>query len=58
MRIAMIKDGIVLNIAIWDGVSNWDPGGYLLVDITDQNEVDIGWNYDGTNFINPNIQED
>lgn len=49
-RIAMIKAGVVMDIAIWNGSSTWTPTGYTLVDITSQPTVDIGWTYDGTNF--------
>lgn len=50
-RIAMIKDGTVVNISVWDGVSPWNPGSqYVLVDITDLPHVDIGFTYDGINF--------
>lgn len=48
-RMAMIKDGMVYDIAVWDGVSPWNPG-YLLVDVTDKPEVKIGDLYDGENF--------
>lgn len=43
-RIAMIKDGVVQNIALWDGVSEWSPEEFILVDVTDSPEV-------GPNFI-------
>lgn len=54
----MIQDNIVQNIAVWDGVSNWSPDGYVLVDITSQPQVGIGWIYDGTNFTAPPPSED
>jgi len=56
-RIAMIKDGVVENICIWDGISVWNPGdNYLLIDVT-QIPCEIGWisNQDGT-FSDPNNQ--
>ena len=50
-RIAMIKDNVVENISVWDGVTEWNPGPeWMLVDITDQPQVGIGWLY------NPNTQ--
>lgn len=51
-RIAMVKDGIVENIAVWDGRAEWNPSGYELIDVTGLS-VDIGWNYDGENFNAP-----
>lgn len=44
-RIAMIQDGVVSNIAIWDGVTEWSPEGFLLIDITNSPEVSIGCIY-------------
>lgn len=33
--IAMIKDGKVVNLALWDGITSWNPGDeYLLIDVT------------------------
>lgn len=49
-RIAMVKDGVVDNIAAWDGISDWNPEGYQLIDISDKPSVDIGDLYDGSNF--------
>lgn len=34
MRIAMIRNGIVENIADWDGVAEWHPEGFELIDVT------------------------
>lgn len=34
MRIAMIRNGIVENIADWDGVTEWHPEGFELIDVT------------------------
>lgn len=52
-RIAMIKDGVVQNVALWDGVSPWDPAGFVLIDVTAQPDVAVGWTYDGINFLAP-----
>jgi len=50
----MIQDGIVQNIALWDGISSWNPPGYTLVDITNSNQfIDLYYLYDGTNFSAP-----
>jgi hypothetical protein len=51
---AMVQDGVVQNIALWDGVSTWSPAGYILVDITNLTQfIDLGYTYDGTNFSAP-----
>lgn len=50
-RIAMIVNGIVENIALWDGDDAWHPGNqYTLIDVTDLpcNPGDI--------YINGNFQ--
>lgn len=53
-RMAMLQNGVVENIAEWDGVAVWHPGlQYTLVDITSQPQVDIGWTYDGHQFSAP-----
>lgn len=58
-HIAMIQAGQVVNMALWDGEDNWNPGpDYLLIDVTnlrasDGQPVDIGATYDGVNFTNP-----
>lgn len=50
-RMALIQDGVVRNIAVWDGVSPWNPEPqYLAVDITSRPDVQIGWLYDGSEF--------
>ena len=58
LRIAMIKDGVVLNIADWDGVSPWSPSGFTLVDITHKTDttgapVNVGCTTDGVTFVAP-----
>lgn len=52
-RIAVIKNGAVINIAVWDGVSVWSPSGDQTVDVTARPEIGIGWTYDGANFFPP-----
>lgn len=52
----MIQDSIVQNIALWDGISNWSPTGYTLIDITNLDQfIDLGYTYDGINFTAPTI---
>jgi len=54
---AMILNGIVDNVCLWDGDTNtWQPpAGYLMEPIPDPNTdgVGIGWGWDGTNFVAP-----
>lgn len=52
---AMIQNGLVINIAVWDGISLWNPGAqYTLQDITNlKPQPGIGWSYDGNNFSAP-----
>lgn len=52
-KIALIRNGTVENIAVWDGISEWNPGKeYELVDVT-ETAVGIGYTYDGVSFIAP-----
>lgn len=58
-NIALIQNGMVINIACWDGISPWNPGDqYTQVDITnlgciDGSGIESGCLYDGTNFSPP-----
>lgn len=49
-RIAMIRNSVVENIAVWDGVSSWKPLGFNLVEIKENEQCDINFNYDGKLF--------
>jgi hypothetical protein len=57
--IALIRNGIVSSVAVWDGISEWSPGSqYTQVNVTNLSCVDgspIGpqCTYDGTNFYPP-----
>lgn len=53
--IAMLMNNIVINIAIWDGVSQWNPGNqYTLIDVTHTiPQPGPGWTYNGTSFTPP-----
>lgn len=54
-KIAMIMNGIVENIALWDGSSDWHPDDYTLVDVTDI-ECAIGWEYINGGFVAPELE--
>ena len=51
-RIAIIENGVVVNVALWDGVTTWNPRG-TTVDVTDKPSVGPRWTYDGADFIAP-----
>ena len=59
MRYALIKNGIVQNIAVWDGVTPWDPNSGYLVTCVEDHVADIGWLYDSETdtFSAPPAQE-
>ena len=48
---AIVKDGVVVNVAAWDGVSEWTPPEDTQV--IESSEAGIGWLYDGTAFQRP-----
>lgn len=53
---AIIKDGLVINVVVWDGNSGWEPPeGTIAVayDIDGDNPPGRGWTYDGKKFIPP-----
>lgn len=49
-KYAVIKDGVVVNIAEWDGVSPWESGGDSVVDVS-LLPVGKGASYDGQDFV-------
>ena len=53
---AIVKKGVVTNVAVWDGKSDWVPesGKAVLAEGT----VDIGWLYDGKEFTPPDNNDD
>lgn len=52
-RVALILNGRVENVALWDGESVWSWGSYIAVDVTDLPIVSPGWLYDGIIFSEP-----
>lgn len=55
-RYAMIRGGVVENVVLWDGETDWNPGADWTV--TDcPSEVGPGWTYEGGEFIPPPIVE-
>ena len=59
MRYAVIDSNYyVVNISLWDGVSEWSPGpGLSLIQLQEDQFVDIGWTYDEETglFTDPTI---
>ncbi len=50
-RYALIKDGVVVNVIEWDGISSWTPPeGYELV-LDDGGKAEPEGTYDGQQFI-------
>lgn len=49
---AVIKDGIVINMVSWDGVTEWQPAEGFAVPSPDY--VGIGWRYEDGKFTDPN----
>lgn len=50
-KYAVIDHGVVINIVVWDGESEWRPEEGEAVETTA--EAGIGWKYDGNSFTPP-----
>jgi hypothetical protein len=56
MNYAIIDDSnnLVINVAVWDGTTPWDPGaGLYAVLIPEGSQAGIGWTYEDGEFIPP-----
>lgn len=51
---AVVKDGVVINIVVWDGETEWQPDDGFAVK-TD-GSVGIGWLFDGETFTQPPVE--
>jgi hypothetical protein len=51
-RYAIVEDGTVVNVALWDGTTEWD-GNEGAVLLPENSPVDLGYTYDGLNFTAP-----
>lgn len=51
MNYAVIENGVVTNIAVWDGESDWQPTNALVIPVSDN--VRIGWFYDKGKLSSP-----
>lgn len=51
---AIVENGVVVNIVIWDGVAEWSPNtGQTAVEIKDGDEVGIGYSFIDGEFVAP-----
>lgn len=55
MNYAIIdENNLVVNVALWDGETPWDPGPGLYIEaIPEGSSAWIGWSYEDGNFIPP-----
>jgi hypothetical protein len=53
-KYAVIENGIVVNVVVWDGESDWSaPTGCSLNQLPTDSPVGVGYAFDGTNFTPP-----
>lgn len=52
MTWAVIDGGVVVNLIVWDGETDWSPGAGLTV-VSAEPGVAIGWTWDGERFAPP-----
>lgn len=51
---ALVEAGVVVNVILWDGVSEWiPPANQQPVQIPEGSNIAIGWTYDGATFSPP-----
>jgi hypothetical protein len=55
-QMAHIQDGLVVNVSVWDGESDWTPQGEV-VEIPEGEIVGIGWSYLDGKFTAPDQEE-
>jgi hypothetical protein len=54
-RFALVRstDGAVVNVCVWDGVTEWDDARPNIDAIECQEEVSPGWTFDGSVWSPP-----
>jgi len=53
-RYTIVTNGVVENVVLWDGVSDWaPPAGSTANLLPDASPVAIGYTLDGTNYAEP-----
>ena len=57
IRYAMIRNGVVENVSLWDGdLNRWQPPeGIDCIPAPDH--IGIGWTWDGENWIEPVVPD-
>ncbi|CAB3720242.1 hypothetical protein LMG22037_04702 [Paraburkholderia phenoliruptrix] len=51
---AIVENGVVSNVILWDGQTEWTPPpGSTVMKLADGIECGPGYTFDGTNFIAP-----
>ena len=58
MRCALVEisSGLVTNLIIADPAIDPSPDGFILISLSDEDPVSIGWTWDGQSFINPEVE--
>ncbi|MFX1013868.1 tail fiber assembly protein [Escherichia coli] len=52
---AVIEDGMVVNVIVWDGVAGLGDGNQMIIETVDG--CGIGWTYAGGEFIPPPVAD-
>jgi len=52
-KYAIIDNGVVINIVVWDGVAAWSPEPGKPIEIKDSAFVDLGYLYSNEKFTDP-----
>jgi hypothetical protein len=55
MRCALVElsTNLVINLIIADPSVDPSPDGFILISLSDEDPVGIGWTWDGTDFVEP-----
>jgi hypothetical protein len=51
-RYAHLEGDLVINVSLWDGVSDWNPGCEI-VELADDSPVGPGWTREGNDWVAP-----
>lgn len=55
-RYAVMKGDEVVNVALWDGETEWKPDGEI-VQLPDDSPVSAGWTRSGNDWVAPPLSE-
>lgn len=55
---ALVKNDEVINTVLWDGKSEWNPECDEIIEITENNNIGIGWIRKNNEWVNPNLNND